>query len=237
MINFEILILLIAIVLIINLQFEIFLLNLHSENLIFLIAMSDQNIAVRLKLLMERLGISNSQFADECKISRPTLSQLITGRNKKVSDVIISQIHSAFPNLSVLWLLFGEGDMWVNNEDPTLKFSDGSAAWKDGNSNVKGGNDRDDDGTISGDEEITIENLSDNSKFRQEGKDALAKSKEKGVNTTSDVNQNGNLQEINVDIKSTEFLNDLAKIKRKCRKVVQITIYYDDSTFESFYPG
>lgn len=199
--------------------------------------MSDQNIAVRLKLLMERLGISNSQFADECKISRPTLSQLITGRNKKVSDVIISQIHAAFPNLSVLWLLFGEGDMWVNHEDPALNFSDGSAAGKNGNAQNIGGNIHDDNGTGSSDGEITIENLSDNSKFRQDGKDSLTKSKEKGLNTTSDVNQNGNIQEINVGIKSTEFLNDLAKIKRKCRKVVQITIYYDDSTFESFYPG
>ena len=74
--------------------------------------MSDQNIAIRLKFLIEELGISNSQFADECNISRPTLSQLVTGRNKKVSDVIISQIHKAYPDLSILWLLFGEGDVW-----------------------------------------------------------------------------------------------------------------------------
>lgn len=74
--------------------------------------MSDQNIALRLKLLIENLRISNSQFADECNISRPTLSQLLTGRNKKVSDVIIAQIHNTYPNLSILWLMFGEGCMW-----------------------------------------------------------------------------------------------------------------------------
>ncbi|MBR6014346.1 MAG: helix-turn-helix domain-containing protein, partial [Selenomonadaceae bacterium] len=42
------------------------------------------DIVSRLKMFLEQAGISNSQFADTCDIPRPTLSQLLNGRNKKV---------------------------------------------------------------------------------------------------------------------------------------------------------
>ena len=60
-----------------------------------------------------------TQFADKCSIPRPTLSQLLNGRNTKVSDVLISKLHTAFPQLNVSWLLFGEGDMLVNSNMQT----------------------------------------------------------------------------------------------------------------------
>lgn len=75
--------------------------------------MDEQNVAARLKSFMDFLQLSNSQFADTCGIPRPSLSQLLSGRNKKLSDVVVGQIHAAFPDLSVLWLMFGEGDMIV----------------------------------------------------------------------------------------------------------------------------
>ena len=55
------------------------------------------------------MGISNSLFADTCDIPRPTLSQLLNGRNKKVSDEVIGKIHRAYPSLNVMWLMFGNG--------------------------------------------------------------------------------------------------------------------------------
>lgn len=65
----------------------------------------------RLKYYLEENKIAISQFADKCRIPRPTLSQILNGRNKKISDELISKIHEAYPDLSVLWLMFGEGDM------------------------------------------------------------------------------------------------------------------------------
>ncbi len=69
------------------------------------------DIVNRLKSFMEAHGIGSTQFADACGIPRPTLSQILSGRNKKISDEVISKIHAAYPRLSVLWLLFGEGQM------------------------------------------------------------------------------------------------------------------------------
>ncbi len=65
----------------------------------------------RLKFFLEENKIAISQFADKCRIPRPTLSQILNGRNKKVSDELITKIHEAYPDLSVLWLMFGEGEM------------------------------------------------------------------------------------------------------------------------------
>lgn len=69
------------------------------------------DIINRLKSFVLEKNIPVTQFADICNISRPTLSQILNGRNKKISDEIISKIHLAFPELSIYWLMFGEGSM------------------------------------------------------------------------------------------------------------------------------
>lgn len=68
----------------------------------------------RLKHYMDTTQLTISQFADRCGIPRPTMSQLINGRNKRISDEVINKIHNAFPGLSILWLMFGEGEMDAN---------------------------------------------------------------------------------------------------------------------------
>ena len=79
------------------------------------------DIVSRLKLFMTALKIANSQFADTCGIPRPTISQILNGRNKKISDELISKIHDAYPALSMLWLMFGEGEMLL---DSNIKISE-----------------------------------------------------------------------------------------------------------------
>ena len=75
------------------------------------------DIVSRLKKFLDQAGISNSQFADNCDIPRPTLSQLLNGRNKKVSDEVIGKIHRAYPSLNVMWLMFGDGEMLLHGSD------------------------------------------------------------------------------------------------------------------------
>ena len=80
------------------------------------------DIAARLIAFKDWTELSNSQFADQAGIPRPTLSQFLNGRNKRLSDDLTAKLHAAFPMLNVMWLLFGEGDMLT---DPNIQFSEG----------------------------------------------------------------------------------------------------------------
>lgn len=161
--------------------------------------MEEENIAIRLKRFMDHEGLTNSQFADWCKIPRPSLSQIMTGRNKKISDVMVGQIHSAFPRLSVLWLMFGEG--------PMLNDTDAGA----------------DEDSVS---EIFQDNHRDESEYGKEnGLNAPENSERSRVNTQNFANSARSFEPVQI-----------AKSGRETRKISHITVYYDDSTFETFFP-
>ena len=69
------------------------------------------DIVSRLRYFLQQMGIATTAFADVCGIPRPSLSQLLNGRNKKVSNEVIDKIHQAYPELNMMWLMFGDGEM------------------------------------------------------------------------------------------------------------------------------
>lgn len=75
----------------------------------------------RLVQFMNSTGLSSSQFADTTGIPRPSLSQMLHGRNKSVNNQVLAKLNAAFPNLNILWLLFGQGEMLLN---PNIKISE-----------------------------------------------------------------------------------------------------------------
>lgn len=155
--------------------------------------MSEGNIAIRLKGFMENQGLSYSQFADACKIPRPSLSQILNGRNKKISDIILTQIHEAFPELSIAWLLFGEGNMFGVDKSYST----------DENDDVK---------------DIAV-NISDNL-F-----DVPAFSFDDTVKTMTPQRETVN---------SGDKTHSKGKQTVPPRKVVSITVFYDDNSYEVF---
>ncbi len=168
--------------------------------------MDVDNVAIRLKGFIESRGLTHSQFADKCSIPRPTLSQLMSGRNKKVSDLVVGQIHKAFPELSVLWLLFGEGDMIddVSSSTPTVG-----------------------EKSLFDDE---IPELSGVSSLN------TSRSNVNALDTPSSAIQNADYKRVDYELKISELQKQIDKLRANPRKVSHITVYYDDSTFETFYP-
>lgn len=165
--------------------------------------MNQENVATRLKLFMDYMGLSHSQFADSCAIPRPTLSQLLSGRNKKISDILVGQIHHAFPSLSILWLLFGEGEMVMEN-------------------------------IITPSNEV--DPIADDSIFADDSTGADYKSKEMGLESSPTAGELNGSQLINgLDTRYSRNDQKIG-ITKNPRKVIQITVYYDDSTFETFVP-
>ncbi len=79
------------------------------------------DIISRIRSFMEYSRISSSQLADTCNIPRPTISQILNGRSKKISNDLIARLHANYPNLSIMWLMFGEGNML---NDANMQFSE-----------------------------------------------------------------------------------------------------------------
>lgn len=88
--------------------------NIHMDS-------SIEGIIERLQTFMNQMGMSPSQFADKCDIPRSTLSQLFGGRTRSINDALLSKLATAFPNLNILWLLFGRGSMQT---DSNIEFSE-----------------------------------------------------------------------------------------------------------------
>ncbi|MDE7380715.1 MAG: helix-turn-helix domain-containing protein [Muribaculaceae bacterium] len=189
--------------------------------------MIEDSIAFRLKHLIDIEGLTSSQFADRCKIPRPTLSQLLTGRNKKISDVLLGQIHSSFPDINILWLLFGEGDIKVSkgsseqslshtsNGTPSLEDNLGLFSFADKNSGTNPYN-----------------NPNSSTDYKEEFKYS---------NLTPLTKESNDIEPLKNELivaknRIKELESEIDKILRNPRKVVQIMVYYDDSTFETFIP-
>lgn len=187
--------------------------------------MSEESVATRLKVFISHLGISYSGFADNCGIPRPTLSQLVTGRNKKVSDSLLAQIHKVYPDLSIVWLLFGEGSMLLSggsdfaSPDCPELISDATNSCESASGGVLN-------------ENFASENL-ENVGRRTDSVEFL---KENGLTATSARGQYSESKDFRLSLRVRELEAQIEKMRKNPRKVAQITVYYDDSTFETFVP-
>ena len=176
----------------------------------------EENFGTRLKLFMDSIGVQSSQFADSCEIPRPSFSQLLSGRNQKVSDVLIKKIHSAYPELSILWLMFGEGNMVSGSEES-----------KEVSSSVEPKKSSEGSPQI---ESRLPENPT-------EDQDNALYSNLRGLTTIDKQSNNTIYQQLEENKKIIELQMQIEKLQKNPRRVTQITVYYDDSTFETFIPS
>lgn len=64
----------------------------------------------RIYQLMKQQSMSQKEFANELCIAEGTLSSIFSGRTKPSNNIVYS-IHERFPEVSISWLMFGEGEM------------------------------------------------------------------------------------------------------------------------------
>ena len=66
----------------------------------------------RIRQLMLDKAMSQKSFAAELCIAEATLSGIFNGRTRPTNQTV-SAIHECFPEVNVMWLMFGEGDMYT----------------------------------------------------------------------------------------------------------------------------
>lgn len=177
------------------------------------------DIVSRLKLFLSQNGIANSQFADTCGIPRPTLSQLLNGRNKRVSDEIISKIHVAYPALNIMWLMFGDDEMFVPNanmEDFQVQLPLGEEVKKA-------------DAPLSA-QQATSENAREAIRFEVD--DDAYSTPQRPAAATDELS--AALENIARSVGRSHAVN--ASKEAGERRIVNIMVFYSDNSFESFTP-
>ena len=178
---------------------------------------TENNVVTRLKHFIEFCGLSNSQFADKTGIPRPTLSQLVNGRNKSVNDLLLRKLHDTFPNLNVSWLLFGVGNMLSNSN---IQFSEAQ------NSTISG---RDDFQYPDSKPFSTLfEEAPATSNYSQT---VISPDNDEDFAAFSAISTNNEPQ---VD---EETSSSVSSVANNTKKIKSIIVFYTDSSFEVFSPS
>lgn len=74
----------------------------------------------RIKKLMESLHMTQQVFAEHINISPASLSSIFTGRTRPTLTTV-EAIKSSIPNISTDWLMFGNGPMYIRENDGQQK--------------------------------------------------------------------------------------------------------------------
>jgi len=162
----------------------------------------------RIKMIMERAGLSQREFASKLEISEASLSNVFRGATNPTSNHVAA-IHRAFPDVSTDWLMFGEGEMLVG------------AAWagepENGSGKAASRVDAADDVKGASESFFGIELPIDAPSERS----SLNASPQKG-------------KDVNRKIEQSAFPR---KVEIRKRKIKEIRVFYDDGTYETFNPA
>ena len=178
----------------------------------------------RIKQIIEREGMTQSQFADYIGVNRPTLSHVIAGRNNPSMEIVM-KIHQKFPKLNILWLLDGEGSY---EGDAVADYPQGSLIEDRSadDKNIAQHQPKYSDHVASDAEQIKSrfyqgELFAENPIFASESTGSAKKRKEMPLQTPQNASYVAESQRERGE-------------KIVSRKIVEIKIFYDDGTYETF---
>lgn len=213
------------------------------------------DFVVRLKEYMVLCGITSTQFADKAGIPRPTLSQILNGRNKTINNEIISKIHNAFPEMNISWLLFGDGEPGVipkietsepennkiealtsnenSDEEPVTDLFSFSSMTMENNSNNKS---KTDNRSEEDKKKISFSNSGSNT---QEA-DIHEVERELDKNALNEIGMQNSSGRASIPFNPSGWQqqapNRLPQ-DSKSRKVTSIMVFYSDNSYETFIPA
>ena len=73
----------------------------------------------RLKQFIAAENITQAQLADNLNVVRASVSHILAGRNKPGYE-FLSGLMTYYPNLNIEWLMFGKGKMYKTQEQQTI---------------------------------------------------------------------------------------------------------------------
>ena len=173
----------------------------------------------RIKEIIEREGMGQSQFADFIGVNRPTLSHILAGRNNPSMEVVM-KIHQKFPRINILWLLDGigsyEGDAVADYAGGTLIEDQVADSLYDRPEQAQPSPSAQPQSRF-----YQGELFAENAVFASESTGAVKNRKEMPLQTPQKASYLSDTQ-IEYERKSLQ------------RKIVEIKVFFDDGTYETF---
>lgn len=172
----------------------------------------------RIRQVMEYMQMKQKAFAAKIGISEASLSGVFNGRTR-ANNRHVEGIHNAFPQINLNWLMFGTGEMLTTQQmeqSPTLS----EITEKNENHFI----------STNGSASPSETTESNQSFFSTSSSTAPQPT---NPHTPSNSLSNELMQELIYlrELKSKNLLD------KKVRKVLEIRVFFDDGTYESFSPS
>lgn len=178
----------------------------------------------RIQLILQDKKISNSDFCAATGLSLASLSHIISERSKPTLPVLRS-IVDAYPDLNPLWVLMGQGDMYLSEGESSASATNGEPT---------------DDTPYASDDIF--------SQFRNDPtvvSPSPARQQSYGVSSSPQSRNSsgafgGQQRQNDPRPQEQSFSIDevvertILKMQKPARKICEVRVFYDDGTFESF---
>ena len=168
----------------------------------------------KIELIIQEKHLNNTQFCNEVCIAPGTLSHIRSGRTEPTLNILRS-IAQAFPDINPAWLFYGEEPMYKNADSPTPE----KAAADDAPINI---NNVEEWSSADGDRMPQLPFSSNENASPAANSQPHAASRHSSAASVASLT----VQEI--------VAETLKQQQKPQRKVVEVRIFFDDGTFETF---
>ena len=180
----------------------------------------------KIELIIQDKRLNNTEFCNEVCISPGTLSHIRSGRTEPTLNILRS-IAQAFPDINPAWLFYGEGSMYKETDSPTPE------GVNDGDTSI---NNVEETGAIDDKEMPLFKNLPSSSPSQRPNGATVAHVVPAASSQVADVSRRSvTPQPATSPLNVQEIVAETLKQQQKPqRKVVEVRIFFDDGTFETF---
>lgn len=181
----------------------------------------------RIRKIMEDQHLTQQSFAQMTQISTPTLSNILTGKSRATLNTV-ELIKRKFPRISLDWLLYGVGPMYVH-EGAAPAPSDAASG---------------DSSAVRHEPTDMALDFSDDNPAEVSSSPQPASAASLSAHSPSQVSSaypSGSLFDAPISNSVNNTRKNIAQtevkyIDKPQRKITEIRIFYDDQTWESFVP-
>lgn len=172
----------------------------------------------RVQEIIRRYNLSPSKLADQLEVPRSTISHILSERNKPSLE-FLQKVLENYPDINTDWLIKGEGDIFGNRKDLFSQMEISEESKKEKPNVLKESFQPKQTGLFPPENPIKSSDKATDKVPENPVREKTAVTTDEQVEFQKDMNEN--------KIKKQQVLT---------KKMVKLVAFYEDNTFEEFYP-